>query len=245
MSAAAAPPETVIWHDLECGSYRADLPLWRELAAASPGPVLDVGAGTGRVALDLARRGHRVIALDRDPELLEALGERARGLPVRAVRADARAFSLDEPVGLCLAPMQTIQLLADATERASFLRCARAHLRPGGRLACALADAAEGVVVGPWAAPPAPDRGEIGGTWYESQPVGLRDDGDGLVIERLRTTYRPDGRRTVAGDAVRLARLSASRLGREGERAGLRAEPTRLVAPTEEHVGSEVAVLRA
>ena len=54
----------VVWHELECGSYRADLPLWRELAdqmASSEGSarVLDVGAGTGRVALELARAGHR------------------------------------------------------------------------------------------------------------------------------------------------------------------------------------------
>ena len=35
----------VLWHDLECGSYAEDLPLWHELAGTAPGPVLDVGAG--------------------------------------------------------------------------------------------------------------------------------------------------------------------------------------------------------
>ena len=55
----------VLWHDIECGSYDLDLPLWRELADREGSPVLDVGAGTGRVALDLARRGHEVVALDR------------------------------------------------------------------------------------------------------------------------------------------------------------------------------------
>jgi len=53
----------VIWHDVECGGYEGDLALWRELAAAG-GPILDLGCGTGRVALDLARRGHRVHGLD-------------------------------------------------------------------------------------------------------------------------------------------------------------------------------------
>jgi precorrin-6B methylase 2 len=67
---------TVVWHDVECGSYVEDLPLWRSLAAEYGDPVLDVGAGTGRVTLDLARAGYRVTALDRDPELLAALERR-------------------------------------------------------------------------------------------------------------------------------------------------------------------------
>ena len=63
----------VLWHDLECGPYRADLPLWRWLAGREGGPVLDVGAGTGRVTLELAREGHELVALDRDAGLLREL----------------------------------------------------------------------------------------------------------------------------------------------------------------------------
>ncbi|HEV2753333.1 MAG TPA: class I SAM-dependent methyltransferase, partial [Solirubrobacteraceae bacterium] len=91
------PPDAVLWHDLECGGYSADLALWRELAGdpgSLGGPVLDLGAGTGRVALDLARRGHEVVALDLDETLLRALRGRARGLAVEAVHGDARAFTL-------------------------------------------------------------------------------------------------------------------------------------------------------
>ena len=62
--------DAVIWHDVECGGYEADLGLWRELAAAAGGPVLELGSGTGRVALDLAARGHDVTAVDSDPALI-------------------------------------------------------------------------------------------------------------------------------------------------------------------------------
>ena len=70
-------PEHAVWHDVECSRYEADLPLWRELARDAPEGVLDVGAGTGRVALRLAYAGHAVTALDLDPELLRVLEARA------------------------------------------------------------------------------------------------------------------------------------------------------------------------
>src|SRR5581483_3830706 len=73
---AGASMSTVVWHDVECGSYVEDLPLWRSLAASYGDPVLDVGAGTGRVTLDLAQAGYRVTALDRDPDLIAALERR-------------------------------------------------------------------------------------------------------------------------------------------------------------------------
>ena len=144
--------QAVIWHDLECGRYRADLPLWVELAdrAEAPrgsGPILEVGCGTGRVALELARIGHRVSALDLDGQLLGALRERAGGLPVQTVQADARDFTLEHTAhALCIVPMQTLQLLGGAPGRARFLARAHAHLRAGGLLACAIVTELEGLV---------------------------------------------------------------------------------------------------
>ena len=99
-----------LWHDLECGDYREDLALWRSLAAQTGGPVLDIGAGTGRVTLELAASGVSVVALDVDGALLAALRHRARGLPVETVVADARRFTLRQRFSLVLVPMQTLQL---------------------------------------------------------------------------------------------------------------------------------------
>src|SRR3954470_20249808 len=132
-----------LWHDLECADYREDLPLWRSLAAEAGGPVLDVGAGTGRVTLDLASRRVPVVALDIEPALLAALRHRATELSIETVVADARRFAIGRRFSLVIVPMQTLQLLGGIRGRAAFLRCALAHLEPGGRAAAALADATD------------------------------------------------------------------------------------------------------
>jgi SAM-dependent methyltransferase len=250
----------VIWHDLECGGYDADLPLWRELAAAQGGPVLDLGAGTGRVALDLARAGHDVVALDLEPEFLTALRSRADAGPgagagagagvtgigerIETVVGDARSFDLGgRRFPLILAPMQTVQLFGGVEGRASFLRTVAAHLAPGGLLAAALADALDGFDA-EHTEPPLPDIVELDGWVYVSQPVAVRPGPAGITIERIRQTVSPDGRRVAEADAIHLDDLDAERLAAEGVAAGLRDAGRRRVEPTEEHVGSEVVLLR-
>lgn len=235
--------DAIVWHDLECGSYDADLPLWRELAAASSGPVLDVGAGTGRVALDLARHGHEVVALDREAALLEALSARAGELPVVTVVADAREFELRRAFGLVLVPMQTIQLLGGPRGRARFLTTARRHLAPGGMLAVALADALETFDEG-HPEPPVPDVCEVDGTVYSSRPTAVRDDGDQAAIERLRENVDVTGARTAHLDVVRLDRLDAATLAVEAGAHGLAVLAPRRIAATEEYVGSTVVIAR-
>jgi SAM-dependent methyltransferase len=233
----------VLWHDLECGGYDVDLPLWRELADREGSPVLDVGAGTGRVALDLARRGHEVVALDRDAALLGALRERGGTLHVTAVEADARDFDLGRRFPLILVPMQTVQLLGGPDGRARFLRRAREHLAPGGLLAAALADALEAFDA-QHDVPPMPDLREVAGVVYASRPVAVRDLGDRAAIERVREVVTGDGTRTVTDDVVELDRVDPATLAAEAAALGLHAEAPRRLEPTLEYVGSTVVMLR-
>jgi len=233
----------VLWHDIECGGYDLDLPLWRELADGEGSPVLDVGAGTGRVALDLARRGHEVVALDRSAALLEALRDRGDGLDITTVAADARDFALDRRFPLIVVPMQTLQLLGGADGRARFLVRARDHLAQGGLLAVALADALDAFDAD-HDEPPAPDFREVGGVVYASRPVAVRDLGDRAAIERVREVVMSDGTRTVSDDVVELDRVDADELAAEAAAFGLRAEAPRRIAATLEYVGSTVAMLR-
>lgn len=254
LSRATGGATPVLWHDLECGRYDADLPLWHELVAAEGGPVLDLGAGTGRVALELARAGHEVVALDLEPAFLAELRERAAAGPgvvpglaerIETVAGDARSFALPgRRFPLILAPMQTIQLLGGAEGRAACLRAVAAHLEPGGLFAAALADALEGFDA-EHTEPPLPDILERDGWVYVSQPVAVRPGPKGITIERIRQTVSPEGRRTAEGDAIHLDTLDGDTLTAEGVAAGLRDAGRRRIEATEEHVGSEVVLLRA
>src|SRR5829696_7370217 len=181
----------VLWHDLECGAYDEDLPLWRTLAAKAAGPVLDVGAGTGRVSLDLAAGGASVVALDVEPSLLDALKRRAGGLSIETVVADARDFDLGRRFSLVVLPMQTLQLLGGRPGRTAFLRRARDHLVPGGLLAAALADAMD-CFDEERDMPPPPDACEIGGVRYASQLLRVVDEDGRAAIHRRREVNGPD-----------------------------------------------------
>ncbi len=248
---------TVLWHDLECGRYTADMALWRELADDSlgagdehgrPGAVLDVGAGSGRVALELARAGHSVTALDLDAELLAALRERAADMPVVTVCADARTFELERrDFALCIAPMQTVQLLGGSDGRVAFLRHARAHLRPGGVLVCAIATGIEPFDCDAGDVGPSPEIVRVDGVSFISRATRVRVGRRVVRIERERAVLAGDAslmqeRPEWVRDVIELDQLSVSQLEREGREAGLTASGTRAIAATEEHTAS-VAVM--
>ncbi len=235
---------SVIWHDLECGGYAEDMPFWRSLADEQGDPVLDVGAGTGRITLDLARRGHQVTALDCDVVLINALRERAGELRVETVVADARDLELGRRFALCMVPMQTIQLLGGEPGRADFLRCARRHLLDGGVVAIALSEVLECFDAEADSLVPLPDICERQGIVYSSQPTAVRAEPAGFVLERQRETVAVDGRRTVEQDLVRLDHLTAGGLEREAGAVGMLPAGRRTIAPTPDYVGSTVVMLR-
>jgi SAM-dependent methyltransferase len=236
---------TAIWHDLECGGYAEDLELWRSLAVKHGDPVLDIGAGTGRIALHLARQGYRVTALDHDALLASELARRARGLNVCTVVADARRFDLGRRFPLCIVPMQTIQLLTGRGDRTDFLRCARRHLLEKGLLAVAITETLELFEVVDGDPAPPPETRELDGVVYSSQPLAVRADRGGFVLERRRETVTASGERTRTYDAVHLDGLTSDQLEREAADVGLRLAGRASVPETRDYSGSTVVMLRA
>ena len=231
-------PEIAVWHDVECGAYDADLEFWRELA---DGAILDVGAGTGRVALKLAAAGHDVTALDLDGDLLAVLRERAaeQGLDVATITADAAEFAAPTQFDLIAVPMQTIQLLP---ERGGFFACARRALRPGGRVALAIATELEPYDGAPPLPPP--DLGSEDGWTFVSQPIAIRVEDGRAHIDRVRLRIGPHGERITTDDTITLSIVTPGGLAEEAAAHGLEAEELRHIPETDEHVASQVVIFR-
>jgi SAM-dependent methyltransferase len=239
--------DAVIWHDVECAAYDVDLPLWRELAEAADGPILDIGAGTGRVALDLARRGHNVTALDADPELIHELVARARKreLRVRSAAADARSFELGREFALAIAPMQVVQLFGGADGRRSALASIRRHLRLGGLFAAALADPFDGLPPEDEVLPPLPDIRETDGWVYASTPVAVRRGHGAAAIDRHRQSVSPAGDVSEWVATIELDLVGAAELEAEAADARFRARERRWIPETTMWTGSTVVMLEA
>lgn len=107
------------------------------MAALSPATVLDAGCGTGRVALELARRGVTVVGVDRDPTMLDAARRKAPELPW--MEQDLSRLDLSEVPGapaafdVVVAAGNVMIFLAPGTEAATVARLAE-HLTADGRL---------------------------------------------------------------------------------------------------------------
>ncbi len=231
----------VIWHDVENGSYTADLGLWRALAAEVDGPILDLGAGTGRVARDLHAAGHEVHALDSDRELLAALRERAPA--VSTISSDARTFSAEERFALILAPMQLVQILGGPDARRAMLERVHEHLLPGGRFAAAIADPYDALAEED-RSPPYPDMIEHDGWVYSSQPVMVREQAGQIIIERHRQAVAPDGRLDEQTAPFALDVIDPGELESEARAAGLEPVARHQIPETADHIGSVVIECR-
>ena len=232
----------VIWHDVENGSYAADLELWRALAAQADGPILDLGAGTGRVARDLHAAGHEVHALDSDEELLAALRERAPG--VTTLTADACAFSAGgASFALILAPMQLVQILGGPEPRLAMLERVHRHLLPGGRFAAAIANPYDAIAEED-RSPPYPDMIERDGWVFSSQPVWVREEAGQVIVERHRQAVTPNGGLEEQIAPFALDVMDADELEGEARSVGLVPLARHTIPETSDHIGSVVVECR-
>jgi SAM-dependent methyltransferase len=221
-------------YDLDLTEDPGDLDLYLALADRVGGPVLELAAGTGRLAVPLAAAGNVVTAVDLDPAMLERarLAADAAGVPaanLELVEADLRSLSLPGAGDYRLAfiGLNSILLLADRADQRRALQVLADHLAPGGL-----------AVVDVWL-PDAEDLARFDGRvileWPRADPVtgatvtkagsAQYDAATGTIV--LTAIYEEGAqgepaRRWVRRDRLRL--LGAHDLAGFAEDAGLRVE---------------------
>lgn len=128
-SGAAAYDRIARWYDVDMGrSMRHDdVALYRTLAQAARGPVLEIGCGNGRILLDLLAAGIDAFGVDRSGGMLRALHDKAtaRGMRAPVAQMDARALGLAGGFALVLCPYSLITYMTRAADAEALLAEAR------------------------------------------------------------------------------------------------------------------------
>jgi SAM-dependent methyltransferase len=229
------------FYDLDLQDDPGDLDLYLALADRAEGRVLELAAGSGRLAVPLAAAGHQVTAIDIDPAMLERARARATAAEVpvermELVQADLLELRLPDAGRYAMAfiALNSIMLLASREEQRRALQVLAAHLAPGGIAA-----------VDAWL-PDIEDLGRFDGRqileWIRSETSGEgQDDGDAPLVTKVGSAIHDAATGTITLTAVfeaatqggrirrwarqdRLRLISADELAAFAEEAGLRVE---------------------
>ena len=120
---------------------RDDAGFWQTMAAAAGGgPILELGCGTGRVLLPLARAGFEITGVDLSARMLERCRAKLQAEPpevrdrVRLLAADMTSFDLGQRFAAIICPFAGFQQLRTVGQQLACLDRCRSHLLPHGRL---------------------------------------------------------------------------------------------------------------
>jgi SAM-dependent methyltransferase len=143
-------------------SVTEDVAFYVEEARGAPRRVVELGVGTGRIALPIARAGIPVVGVDSSERMLQVGRRRAERASVEDLLdlrlGDLRDPPVDPPASLVLCPFRSYLHLATEADRRHALRAAWALLEPGGRFVFDIF------------MPAADDIAETNGRWLEREP---------------------------------------------------------------------------
>ncbi len=130
------------FYDLDLRDDPGDLDLYLALADREGGPVLELGVGTGRLAVPLAAAGHAVTGVDDDAAMLaraaarwdgaRAAAGRSREGALELVQADLLEVDLGARFGLAFLALNSLFLMRTYERQVAAVRALARHLRPGG-----------------------------------------------------------------------------------------------------------------
>ena len=137
-----------------------DVPFYLEEAVRSGGPMLELGVGTGRIAVPVAAAGIEVVGVDTSAGMLEVARARAElaGVEVDLRQGDMRDPPVEGAVPLVAIPFRSLLHMETDDDRRAALRAVAKHLTPTGRLVFDVFT------------PGADDIAETHGRWLEREP---------------------------------------------------------------------------
>ncbi|MGL4611982.1 MAG: class I SAM-dependent methyltransferase [Trueperaceae bacterium] len=123
-------------YDAQYQRYRDDLNFYVGLANDYGSPILELGAGTGRVSLALAKAGHTVVGIDYSQRMLErgheAVVESNLSNFITLLRGDMRGLELSQIFPIIIAPFNTLMHAYTIADQDATLASVKRHLEPGG-----------------------------------------------------------------------------------------------------------------
>lgn len=126
------------FYDLDFGEMDADLPMIQQFATRCGSPILELGCGTGRVLLPLARQGYQITGVDVSPSMLDVARQKiaAEGLMHRVtlVKQDMRELEIDNHFSLAFVAINSFMHLLSTDEQLAALSSIRHHLLPNALL---------------------------------------------------------------------------------------------------------------
>ncbi len=214
---------------------RRDVPFWRNLALQAGGRVLELGCGTGRISLPLARAGVPLVGIDRSDAMLKrALTRVRRGAlqgQLRLIRGDIRRLPCSAlarrgrraaaaPFAMVMAPYGLLQSLLRERDLTAALAEVHRVLAPGGTFGLELVadlpawrEYRKRVSLKGW-------RGRRGGAHVTLVETVRQDPARRLTIFDQEFTERRDGRRRVQQFSLTFRTLTVPQMARRLERAG-------------------------
>ena len=129
------------FYDLEYGHKENDIDFYLDMAEEFGGPVLEIGVGTGRIAIPMVEEGFQVTGIDNSAEMIKVAQEYLAELPensfenLRLFQQDMKELNLEQKFPLCIIPFRAFLHNLTQKDQLATLEKIYQHLEPGGILA--------------------------------------------------------------------------------------------------------------
>ena len=126
------------YHFHQEATGRDDIRFYTELSRSKGGRVLEIGCGTGRVSIELAKRGNTVTAIDLSDKMLNLFKEKNKSIAfdndINIYKMDMTNFQLNEKFDWIIFPFRVFQALLTNQDRIDCLNCLKTHLKESGKV---------------------------------------------------------------------------------------------------------------